>query len=101
MITLDDVLLRLHDEVVAEIEVNPLFDSLIREEADQILNGRIRYRRQEQFVRICRDLGACTDEIRNLMIRTAGFSRFVSLSEQTCAYEVPTSNKLDTSRSKG
>ena len=65
-LTLDDVLLRLNAEVAQECGPNAVFARL---EAERILEGKVRMKREPQFVRICHDLRLTVEEIDRLRLQ--------------------------------
>lgn len=66
MITLDDILLRLHDEVEVEDNRGGLISCFSGLEAERILEGKILHRREGQFIRICQDLRLSVGKIAEL-----------------------------------
>lgn len=61
---LDDVLLRLHDEVAA---ADPAIQPFAALDAERILEGKVSIRWQDKFVRICQDLRLPIEEIDRLL----------------------------------
>lgn len=60
--TLDDILLRLEQEI-RSAPFDPYWNALNMLEADQVLEGVVRMKRDGQFVRICQDLKLSPGEI--------------------------------------
>lgn len=62
-VVLDDVLLRLESEINADSDPLQAFKGV---EAERVLEGVVRFKREAQVVRICQDLGCTPDETRRL-----------------------------------
>jgi hypothetical protein len=65
-VSMDEILLRLEKDVRANPDPLALFKDA---EADRVLEGIVRYRRQPTFICICQDLGLTAPEIGRMVDR--------------------------------